>query len=68
MKNNEVINMSGIVIYFDAAALFMDADICEYLHNRLAPCTDQEFFTAYEKEHFKKYGETWFLSGENPIY
>lgn len=68
MKNNKVINMSRAEIYYDVAAQFMDTDICEYLHNRLAPCTNQEFFTAYEKAHFEKYGETWFLSEDNPIY
>ena len=40
----------------------------EQLHEDLAPCTDQEFFTAYEKAHAAKYGEEWELSKANPIW
>ena len=46
----------------------MDDEICEELHNLLAPCSDQEFFSAYEKAHEKKYGEEWELSKENPCW
>ena len=43
-----VTNMNGTMINFVAAVVLMDADICEQLNAELAPCTDQEFFAAYE--------------------
>ena len=64
----KVINMNGTEINYEAAAELMDDEICESLNFELAPCTDQEFFTAYEKAHIEKYGEEWELSKENPCY
>ena len=46
----------------------MDDEIREELHRELALCTEQEFFSAYEKAHAEKYGEEWELSRENPCY
>ena len=46
----------------------MDDDIREELHSQLAPCTEQEFFTAYEEAHEKKFRERWFLSEDNPSW
>ena len=63
-----VINMNGTEINYEAAAELMDDEICESLNFELAPCTEQEFFTAYEKAHAEKYGEEWELSKENPCY
>ena len=63
-----VINMSGTEINYEAAVELMDDEICESLNFELAPCTEQEFFTAYEKAHVEKYGEEWELSKENPCY
>ena len=34
----------------------MDDDICAELYDKLAPCTEQEFFIAYEQAHEAKYG------------
>lgn len=42
----EVINKYGVKIDYDAAVDLMDDDIRETLAAELAPCTDQEFFTA----------------------
>lgn len=67
MKKN-VINQNGTEINFEAAVYYMDDEIREALHMELAPCEDQEFFTAYEKAHYDKYGEEWELSKENPCY
>ena len=64
----KVINMNGTEINYDAAVELMDDEICESLNFELAPCTEQEFFTAYEKAHAEKYGEEWELSKENPCY
>ena len=63
-----VINMNGTEINYDAAVMLMDDEILESLHFELAPCTEQEFFTAYENAHAEKYGEEWELSKENPCY
>lgn len=66
--NNMVINMAGTEIPCNVAVLHMDDAIREDLHRELAPCTEQEFFTAYEAAHREKYGEDWFLSDANPCY
>lgn len=64
----KVINMNGTEINYEAAVMLMDDEIRESLHFEIAPCTEQEFFTAYEKAHAEKYGEEWELSKENPCY
>ena len=64
----KVINMNGTEINYESAVELMDDELREELHMDLAPCTDQEFFTAYEKAHAEKYGEEWELSKENPCY
>ena len=64
----KVMNMNGTEINYEAAVELMDDEICESLNFELAPCTEQEFFTAYEKAHAEKYGEEWELSKENPCY
>ena len=64
----KVINMNGTEINYEAAVMLMDEEICESLSFEIAPCTEQEFFTAYEKAHAEKYGEEWELSKENPCY
>ena len=61
-----VINMNCTEINFEVAAAFMDDEIRESICGTVD--TEQEFFTAYEKEHAKKYGEEWELSKENPCY
>jgi hypothetical protein len=64
----KVINKNGTELDFTAAVNLMDNEIREELHNQLAPCEDQEFFTAYENAHLEKYGEEWELSKENPVW
>lgn len=66
MKN--VINAAGTKINFESALALMDEEIREELHAELAPCTDQEFFSAYEARHEAKFGEEWELSKANPNY
>ena len=60
----KVINMNGTEINYDAAVELMDDEIRESICGTVD--SEQEFFTAYEKEHAKKYGEEWELSKENP--
>lgn len=62
----QVINKSGTQINYDAAVQLMDDDLREEIHAKLAPCTEQEFFTAYEAAHAEKFGEEWKLSKGNP--
>lgn len=64
----KVYNMYGTKINYDFAVSIMDDDIREKLHNKMVPCMKQDFFSAYELEHLKKYGELWELSKENPNY
>lgn len=61
-------NINGTEINYDAAVALMDDDLCEELNGELAPCTEQEFFSAYEKAHAEKFGEEWELSKENTCY
>jgi hypothetical protein len=63
-----VINANGYELDFESAVMYMDDDIREELHREMAPCTDQEFFTAYEKAHAEKFGEEWELSKENSTW
>lgn len=53
----KVINRDGHGIDFEAAVSLMDDELREELNRELAPCTEQEFFEAYEKSHEEKYGE-----------
>lgn len=39
---------------YEAAAQMMDDDLREELHGELAPCTEQQFFRAYELAHAKR--------------
>ena len=63
-----VTNSNGTKIDFESAVEGMADEIRESLNLELAPCTDQEFFTAYEKAHAEKFGEEWELSKSNPVW
>lgn len=63
-----VYNIYGTKVDYDYAVEMMDDDIREQLHNDMCPCYKQDFFTAYEFAHIKKYGDIWELSKENPTY
>lgn len=63
-----VTNRNDYTLDFDAAVAYMDDEICEQLHDEIAPCTEQEFFTAYETAHEEKFGEEWELSKANPCW
>jgi len=63
-----VTNKSGHKVDFDAAVEYMDEDLREKIHSKLSPCTEQEFFTAYEKAHADLFGCDWFLSECNPTW
>lgn len=63
-----VTNKNGTEIYFDSAVELMDDEIREELHYMLAPCTEQEFFSAYEYAHAQKFGAEWELSKANPTW
>ena len=57
VKKMEVINRDGHEINFEAVVSLMDDELREELNRELAPCTEQEFFEAYEKAHAEKFGE-----------
>lgn len=61
-----IINKNGYEMDYDSAVQLMDADLREEIHAKLAPCTAQEFFAAYEAAHAEKFGEEWELSKGNP--
>ena len=61
-------NAYGTEINYESAVEFMNDDIREELSAELAPCTEQEFFTAYAKAHAEKFGEKFFLDQSNPVY
>lgn len=64
----QVKNQNGTEVDFDVVANLMDVEIRERLHDQLTPCTDREFFSAYEIAHCEKFGEEWELSKVNPTY
>ena len=64
----QVENSHGTMIWYDVAVQHMDDEIREELHEELAPCTEQEFFTAYAEKHYEKHGEAFFLDEKNPVY
>ena len=64
----KVMNNYGTEIEWSTAVNLMDDDLREGLNADLAPCTEQEFFEAYEKAHEAKFGDEWELAKENPCY
>lgn len=68
MKEVKVINANGTEIDYEVAVMHMDDDIREELCREIAPCTEQEFFSAYEQAHERAFGEEWELSKSNPCY
>ena len=60
-------NDYDVEVDYDAAVAMMDNDIREYLHRKMAPCTNQAFFDAYCAEHKKTFGEDFEFAKENPV-
>lgn len=56
INDTTVTDYKGREVNFEAAVALMDDEIREALHEKLAPCTNQEFFEAYEEAHLEKYG------------
>lgn len=65
---SKVINEHGVTIDYDVAVSMMNYFLREYLHDTISPCTDQEFFNAYARLHYKFFKEDWELAKENPCY
>ena len=64
----KVINKHGVEVDFEFAVNMMEEEIREEIHNKLSPCTDQEFFDAYVEKHANVYGEEdWQPAQRNPI-
>lgn len=64
---SKVKNLSNVSICFDVAVEYMDDEIRENVHSDIAPCSEQEFMTAYENKHIEKLGKYWFLSEEDAL-
>lgn len=64
----KVRNRAGAILDYKKAAEMMDDEIRETLESAIRPCSNQKFFSAYEKAHRTKYGEIWELSKENPAW
>lgn len=64
----KVINSCGAAVDYAAAVALMDAETAEKVHTQIAPCTPQDFFTAYCAEHLAKFGEMFELDKINPVY
>lgn len=52
----------------DVAYHYMDEEVSEKVWEKIAPCTDQEFFDAYCEAHEERFGEEWELAKENPNF
>lgn len=63
-----VVNEYGVIFDYDLSVSMMDDDLREQIHGEFAPCTDQEFFNEYAKQHEQKFNEVWELAKENPCY
>lgn len=49
------------MIDFETAVLYMDDEIREELHSKMSPCSEQEFYDAYAREHKRKFNEEFTL-------
>lgn len=59
-------NINGAPVNYSAAVALMDGELREELHEKLSPCSDQEFFEAYAKAHKEKLNEDFApFVGEN---
>lgn len=57
----KIVNNSGDIIELKTAAAFMDDELREKVHKRLASCLDQEFFNEYCRAHQEKFKEDFVL-------
>ena len=54
--------LNGDMVDCDVVFNMMDAELCEEIHEDIAPCTDQEFVDEYLKRHKAKYGENFMIN------
>jgi len=52
-----MVKVNNHMVDFDAAVQLMDDEIREEIHQKLTPCTKQEFVDAYVQRHREKFGE-----------
>ena len=67
-SQDTVVNLSGTEIIIAEARLLMDEELREEVYAVSEYETEQQFFTAYELAHKRKYGELWCLSSSHPEY
>ena len=68
MEKRIVLNQYDKEVDFDVAVKLMDEELREQIHEDIAPCTEQEFYNRYCKEHHKKFGEEFVTDTENGQY
>lgn len=61
-------NQHGVSIDYTAALAIADTDLCERVAADLAPCSEQDFFTAYCAAHLAKYGEPFECDKFDPVF
>ena len=54
--NGEIIE----VVDWETVVHYMVDDVREEINREIAPCSEQEFFSEYEKKHLEMYGEESF--------
>ena len=61
-QSEYVTDEGGNRICWEVAEHYMDFDLCEELHNKLAPCSNQKFYDEYCKAHQAKFGEEFVIN------
>lgn len=67
----KIVNSAGTefsLAQWDFIVNAMDDEIREKVHAEVAPCTWQEFFSAYAAAHLAQTGEQWELDKANPVW
>ena len=59
MLDGYVMSENDKAVDFELASTYMDDEIRESLHGHIELYEDQAFFSAYEKKHWEKYGESF---------
>ena len=68
MEKRIVLNQYDKEVDFEVAVNLMDDELREQIHQEFAPCTEQEFYNRYCKEHHNKFGEEFVIDMENGQY
>lgn len=56
------VELNGHMFDTDIVVNMMDEEIRDYLHGKMAPCTEQAFLDAYMAAHLEKFGEEFIVN------